>query len=226
MTLREHEIVVRRSARYYTLSDVGPDVRECWVVCHGYGQLAGRFARAFDPLANTTRCIIAPEGLSRFYIDVEQRAKVGAAWMTKEHRQAEISDYVAYLDAVYDHVLGASRTGVRLTAFGFSQGASTVSRWVAFGRHPVHRLILWGGELPPDLDLAMVKERLAKLEAIVVRGKSDALITDKVVRSALRRFDEVGVSGRLVEFDGGHEIHGETLETLAKYGQGRSTTVL
>jgi predicted esterase len=147
-------------------------------------------------------------------VDVEQRAKVGASWMTKEQRQAEIADYVSYLDAVCDQVLGAARQAVRLTALGFSQGASTVSRWVAFGRHAVDRLILWGGELPPDLDLAGVKERFANVEVIVVRGTRDEYITAKVVKSILGRLEQQGVSHRLVEFDGGHEINEAVLRNL------------
>jgi len=213
--MHEHAFNVSRTARYYTLGDVGPELRECWVACHGYGQLAARFARQFEALASAERCVVAPEGLSRFYIDDEQRAKVGASWMTKEHRQAEIADYVAYLDAVYEHVVGGNRQGVRLTALGFSQGASTVSRWTAFGRHPVNRLILWGGELPPDLDLAAVAERFAKLEVVVVRGKQDEYITAKVVSGILKRIEERGIAHRLVEFDGGHEIDETVLRSLS-----------
>jgi predicted esterase len=214
MSLREHELHVRRTARYYTLGEAGPALRDCWIACHGYGQLAARFIRGLEPVAAASRCIVAPEGLSRFYVDVEQRAKVGASWMTKEQRQAEIADYVAYLDAVCDQVLGAARQAVRLTALGFSQGASTVSRWVAFGRHAVDRLILWGGELPPDLDLAGVKERFANVEVIVVRGTRDEYITAKVVKSILGRLQQQGVSHRLVEFDGGHEINEAVLRNL------------
>src|ERR1051325_10016453 len=51
------------------------------------------------------RRLVAPEGLSRFYLS--ERAterRVGASWMTREDRLAEIADYLGYLDAVYDDV--------------------------------------------------------------------------------------------------------------------------
>jgi predicted esterase len=214
MTITPHEITVRRSARYYTIGEATASTRECWVVGHGYGQLAERFAKSFVSLGSADRCIIAPEGLSRFYVDTAMREKVGASWMTKEQRESEITDYVAYLDAVYEHVM-LGRKGVRLTALGFSQGASTLSRWAAFGRHAVDRLILWGGELPPDLDLGAVQERFTRLEVVVVRGTNDGLITEKVARSAMKRLEEVGVRARLVEFEGGHEIDKRVLADLS-----------
>src|SRR5262245_60478000 len=101
MTLREHELTVRRTARYYTMGGEGGALRDVWMVCHGYGQVAARFARHFNGIATPERLLILPEALSRFYIDVAAREVVGASWMTREHRQAEIADYVAYLDAVY-----------------------------------------------------------------------------------------------------------------------------
>ncbi len=64
-----HSLVVPRTARYYTLGPTHGFPRELWFVCHGYGQLAERFLRQFAPLDDGTRLIVAPEALSRFYLD-------------------------------------------------------------------------------------------------------------------------------------------------------------
>src|SRR5712691_10353388 len=99
-----HSIEVRRTARYFTLGPTHGFPRELWIVCHGYGQLANRFLSHFSPLDDGTRLVVAPEGLSRFYVDPlsERRTqsvpRIGASWMTKEARQSEIDDYIAYLD--------------------------------------------------------------------------------------------------------------------------------
>jgi len=215
MTLREHALTVRRTARYYTLGDAGPGVRDVWVACHGYGQLAARFARHFIGLEQPQRLIVVPEALSRFYVDAAAREQVGASWMTREHRQPEIEDYVAYLDAVCAAAVGPARSDTRVTAFGFSQGASTMSRWAAMGHFPVARLILWGGELPPDLNLAAAAARFAALEAVIVRGLDDQLVTAKTVAGITGRFREHGVRHRVVEFEGGHEIDEQVLGSLA-----------
>jgi predicted esterase len=214
MTPREYELVVRRTARYYTLGGEGA-LREVWIVCHGYGQLAGRFARHFEAIAGPERLIVVPEALSRFYVDAAAREHVGASWMTREHRVAEIADYVAYLDAVHAAVVDPGRREVRVTAFGFSQGASTVSRWAALGGTAVARLVLWGGELPPDLDLAAAAARFAAIETVIVRGTADTVVTAKVVAAIGRRLREHRLPHRLVEFDGGHEVDTAALVALA-----------
>jgi DNA-binding transcriptional LysR family regulator len=64
-----HAIRVRRTARYFTLGPTHGFPRELWVVCHGYGQLAQRFLSQFAVLDDGTRLIVAPEALSRFYLD-------------------------------------------------------------------------------------------------------------------------------------------------------------
>src|SRR5712691_3738407 len=100
--MQEYHIGVTRTARYFTLGGSPREVAEVWFVCHGYGQLAGRFLRHFEPLAGGTRLLVAPEALSRFYVEdttvPARERKVGATWMTREDRLSEIDDYVRYLD--------------------------------------------------------------------------------------------------------------------------------
>ncbi|MCA1790257.1 MAG: hypothetical protein LC667_10475, partial [Thioalkalivibrio sp.] len=61
-----------RTARYRVLGDPA-SAREVWFVLHGYRQMAGRFIRRFGPLpgAGRSRAVVAPEALSRFYIEEE-----------------------------------------------------------------------------------------------------------------------------------------------------------
>lgn len=216
--MQEHHLSVARTARYYTLGEAPTAFREVWFVCHGYGQLAGRFLRHFAALDDGTRLIVAPEGLSRFYVGSGSGAseQVGAAWMTREDRLAEIHDYVSYLDAVYAEVFGGvDRAAVRVHALGFSQGTATVSRWIAFGTARVDRVVLWGGEVPPDLDLAAARERLAGAGLTLVAGRQDEFLTPKIVARDEARLRELGIPCRVARFDGGHEIDELTLKSLA-----------
>src|SRR2546425_6931053 len=99
--MQEHQFSTSRSARYFTLGSP-QHAADVWLVCHGYGQLASRFLERFRPLEAERRCIVAPEGLSRFYLtDSPAERRVGASWMTREDRLHEIDDYVRYLDGVY-----------------------------------------------------------------------------------------------------------------------------
>jgi predicted esterase len=215
--MEEHHLSVGRVARYYTLGVAGPATRHVWVACHGYGQLAARFLRHFEPLVAPARLIVAPEGLSRFYLsDSPGERRVGASWMTREDRLLEIDDYVRYLDALYGDVLRqVERPAVRVTALGFSQGAATVSRWASFGRTPVDHVVLWGGELPPDLDLAAARVRLRAAHVTFVYGERDPLITPKVAAAAAARLSEQQIPHTVRTFAGGHEFNAAVLQELA-----------
>ena len=185
-----------------------------WFVCHGYGKLAARFLERFRVLEGEDRCVVAPEALSRFYAtENPAERRIGASWMTREDRLSEIDDYVRYLDAVYAKIAPAA---ARVTVLGFSQGAATVCRWVAMGSSRVDRLVVWGGEVPPDLDLAH-EPALGRLRAsrlTLVYGTRDEFFTPKIIAATEARLREHAIPYDLVPFDGGHEIHEATLAKL------------
>src|SRR5437763_687904 len=107
----EARIEVPRSARYFLLGDRPGDVEEIWFVLHGIGQLASAFIAYFADLDDGRRMVVAPEALNRYYtapISVPSSERpVGATWMTKEDRDAEIRDYTRYLDLVHQRVTSA-----------------------------------------------------------------------------------------------------------------------
>jgi predicted esterase len=219
--IHEHHIAIPRTARYYTLGEAGPGIAEVWFALHGYGQLAGRFVRELAPLDDGSRLIVAPEALSRFYLGgVGERPAsertVGASWMTREDRLAEIDDQVRYLDAVYAEILqGIDRSRARVCVFGFSQGTAAAARWLGYGTARAGRLILWGGEIPPDLDLSANRERFARLDLTLVAGTQDQFITTKILDREKQRLDAHAIPFHLVTFDGGHEIDEAVLRQLA-----------
>src|SRR5207247_6761190 len=103
--VHEHHLSVAKTARYVALGERSGGVAQVWFACHGYGQLAGRFLEKLRVLDDGTRYLVAPEGLSRFYLSEHPtERRVGASWMTREGRLAEIEDYVRYLDALYADV--------------------------------------------------------------------------------------------------------------------------
>ena len=205
--MREHHFSTSRSARYFTLG--APEhAADLWFVCHGYGQLAVRFLERFHPLEAEGRCIVAPEGLSRFYLtESPTERRVGASWMTREDRLHEIDDYVRYLDGVYAKIV---LRNARVTVLGFSQGTATACRWTALGSSRVDRLIVWGGEVPPDLDL----KRLRLPSLTLVYGTRDEFFTPKIIAATESRLREHKIPYELVPFEGGHEIDEATLRRL------------
>ena len=211
--MQEHHLPVARTARYFTLGSLEKP-RDVWFVCHGYGQLAARFLERFRPIERADRLIVAPEALSRFYLtESASELRVGASWMTREDRLSEIADYIAFLDALYRTVVSGN---ARLTVLGFSQGSATACRWVGMGAGKVDRLIVWGGEIPPDLELAEnTGERLRAARVTLVYGDRDEYFTPKIVTATEQRLREAKIDYALVPFEGGHEIEEATLRTLA-----------
>jgi predicted esterase len=221
-TITPHALVVPRTARYYTLGPTHGFPRELWFVCHGYGQLAGRFLRQFAPLDDGTRLIVAPEALSRFYLDpIPQRRndpspKIGASWMTREDREAEIADYVEYLERLCTEIRHPLRGAApRLVVLGFSQGTATVSRWLAASEMRVDHLVLWAGAIPPELDLASWAARLHGAAITLVAGEQDEFATAAAVAAEAERLSAAGVAYSLQRFAGGHTIDAAALVRLA-----------
>jgi predicted esterase len=215
-------LAVRRTARIAVLGTAGPGVREAWIACHGYAQLAPRFIRRFEPIATPERLIVAPEGLNRFYLEGASKAAgpdaaVGATWMTSEDRSADIADYTAYLGAVHDQLFAeVDRARARLVVLGFSQGCATVCRWAATTRVAIDRIILWSGPLPPELEPRPDLFRGARLT--FVTGLQDAHVTAAAVAAQGRRMAAGGLEYEIVHHAGGHDIDGATLAALAADG--------
>lgn len=215
-TATERSIEVPRTARYYEMGDaVGGDL---WVVLHGFGQLAGDFVEYFAELNDGSRVIVAPEALNRYYtasLSVPSAERpVGATWMTREFREAEMSDYVRYLDLL--HVELTTRLRPRRTiVVGFSQGGATASRWVVKGNSAIHTLVLWGATLPPDLELTGARDRLAATRLKLVIGNTDQYISPEATIRERERLENANVPAEFIEYEAGHAIKRGVLKELA-----------
>ena len=219
---REHHLPVSRTARYFTVGEPGDELRELWFVCHGYGQLAGRFVRHFESIAGPERMIVAPEALSRFYVESPGKTHVdthvGATWMTREDRLSDIEDNIEYLDALHAHIRATlPPLPLAFTAFGFSQGVATVCRWLERTDVRADRVILWGGIIPADVDLA-ASPALRAARLTVAAGTADEHATAGMLAAQDARLTAYGIQCERVSFDGSHRIDLETLARVAAEG--------
>ena len=218
MSAREEHIEIARSARIFILADVEAPA-DVWIVCHGYGQLASRFITHFEDIATPDRSIVAPEGLHRFYLDPPpapaRKRRVGATWMTRLDRETDIRDYVAYLDQVAMRAT-AGRRDVRIRALGFSQGAATVFRWAVMGNTTIDDLILWAGEVPPDVDMQRAAERLRQTRITYVHGRQDEMLPAAIAVKQHELLDSAGLPYTVREFDGEHEMDSAVLASIAE----------
>jgi len=211
----QQEVSFKFKARYYKIGDINDRTRQVWFVLHGYGQLAAYFIRKFSVLPEQHVCVIAPEGLSRFYLSDftpgtgRRNDRVGATWMTKENRLMDIENYLTYLDSIYQHEVAGTKIPVSL--LGFSQGSATASRWALSKNISFERLILWAGIFPPDMDFQSAHDVLKEKKVTVVYGMKDPFLSDDRFAEMRLIASKLGVPVEELFFEGGHEIDAPTL---------------
>lgn len=197
-------ISVTKTARYFVIGEVNQPVNQVLFVLHGYGMQALEFINQFNGLIEPGTIIVAPEGLSRFYRK-GFAGDVVATWMTREDRHHEIADYIGYLDQLYD--LFITTNGIKVYVVGFSQGASTASRWVMTGNRKIDGLVIWSGEFAPD-----IAEFNSEMDVIwQVLGNSDEFIDNSRFEKQAQYLESKGFNVANVNFEGGHVIDQPTL---------------
>ena len=199
-------------ASFRTLNELTEKTERVWLVFHGYGQLSEFFIPKFNRLDPEKNFIIAPQGLSKYYLDGVY-GRVGASWMTKEDRITEIDNQYAYIDAVLKSVGDISDK--QLIYFGFSQGTATMGRYAAHAKIPFHQMIIWAGTFPPDTNPDDWKYLTGQEGIHYYTSREDIYFKDEmipqqneVVKKALGREPE------LHWYEGGHRVIPEIVANL------------
>lgn len=207
-------VEVPRSARYFKLNQLTDKTQNVWLVFHGYGQLSEYFIRHFQGLDAAANFVIAPEGLSKFYVE-GLTGRVGASWMTKQDREAEIEDQSRYINAVLrDCEFDVGSSNKRLIVLGFSQGAATAVRWLANNQIRPSELILWAGSFPHDVDAKENASVFNDLRVHFVHGLQDPFLQDVNVTDKTSEFERSGMNLTVWTFDGKHVMDKPTLAKI------------
>lgn len=226
LTIGEVQIRERqtsRTARYVMLGAEPAKVRRVWIALHGYGMLASRFVRPFQGVIPSDTCVVAPEALSRFYLEMPRAdgghmQRIGAAWLTKESRETEIVDAHRWLDLVHDEVLNevsdASGAKPLLGILAFSQGVATAMRWIASSAVRPQQFVAWAGSLAQDVDRPGLIQKLRQSELVLVTGDQDQFASEGYRRATLGAVQSLGIPYRALSFEGTHELNVPLLSTL------------
>lgn len=214
--MQEHHLEVKRTARYFTLGELNESTQNVWFVLHGYGQLAQFFIRKFDVLNDGQTFVVAPEALSRFYLEGVS-GRVGASWMTKEERTHEISDYIFYLNHLYDTLLeGRDVSKLTINFLGFSQGNATLLRWLNSDHVRCDRLLIWAGFFGNGIADVIEPSKLASVPTTLVYGLQDEYLVqidtqkyEEDIRAAIPHLE-------VVTFEGRHTVDPATLHQIVK----------
>lgn len=208
--MEAHSLEVTRTARIYTLGTLTEKTENVWIVLHGYAMLAQYFIQKFDQLDPEKNFIIAPEGLSRLYQN-GLNGRIGASWMTAEDRLNEIKDYTLYLDKVYQTYVEPHTNNRKIIGLGFSQGVSTLLRWLNSKQYNFHHIIAWAGSIPNDV---LENYSLWNNTVQIYYGTEDPLLSKEQVVDYLKNLDNHQIPYQVIEYQGGHTLIKEEIKNL------------
>lgn len=204
--MAERNFQYNKTFRYEFLKS-GIDSDAVIYVLHGYGQLAKYFIQKFKLITDHFH-VIAPEGMHRFYLNGTS-GRVGASWMTKEARESDIKDNLAWLNAL-DEQISHEFSIKKRYLLGFSQGGATAARWYEAEKDKFDSIILWASVFPPDIEKPHKISDSKK--AWFVIGSEDEYFDKEIQNEMIQFYQSIGYS--VEEYEGGHSIDDKTLKKI------------
>lgn len=210
-----HYFKTEKTARIVIEGEPNPQLKNVWLVAHGYGHLASYFVNKLKPLINFESLIIVPEGLHRYYLNGVS-GRVGASWMTKEERERDIDDYCSYLDNVYEKFIQPLGKEIVVNAMGFSQGGATICRWAAHTNNHIDNLIVWGSVIPPDMNWEKDLDTIKNCNWLYVAGDKDEYLTQEQQYEQISILKKHGIHPVVINYEGGHDVLSAPLTLLTQ----------
>ncbi|NER11119.1 Predicted esterase [Muriicola jejuensis] len=195
-----------------TQNELTSKTTHVWILFHGMGYLSRYFLKYFDGLDPERHFLVAPQAPSKYYLDKHFK-HVGASWLTKEDTELEIENILSYLDAM---MAGLSLPkGIKLVVFGFSQGVSIATRWLARRKILCDHLILYAGGIPEEIKPSDVVHLNDHTGIKVIVGNRDEYISLERWELEKEKIQTLFKGRAVVEvFDGTHEIRKELINRL------------
>jgi predicted esterase len=213
MAILRH-MIVPKTVRYYQTKEITNQIKNIWMVLHGYGHLAEFFIRKFEVLNDETSVVIAPEGMHRFYLK-GVFGMVGASWMTKEDRENDIYDYIQFLNRLLVKFKNETNPSVNINLLGFSQGGATACRFALASDVELNALILFSSVFPPDLEFKSVNlPRIPNIIAAI--GDEDEYVSTKEFNENIEFWNQKGLITETILFNGRHEINADVLNLIKR----------
>lgn len=193
------------TAPYHTYGKLTNKTETIIVAFHGYGQLAKYFIRKFDFLDESKYYVIAPQGLSKFYL--KNHTRVGASWMTKENRLLDLKNQLHYIQTVFEaETQSVDWSKVKLSVIGFSQGTATASRWTTTHQIAFDTFIAYAGQLAYELTKRDFNFMKSHAEVFCFLGDNDQFYNGENIPKFEAAFKTVFPKGKFELFEGKHKF--------------------
>ena len=212
MGASEKRVSYQNTNSYSSLNSLTENTKNVWFACHGLGYLSRYFIRYFDHLDEVENYIVSPQAPSKYYQGKDFR-HVGANWLTRENTQEDTKNLLNYLDAVFENE-GISGDK-KLILFGYSQGVSVVTRWMASRKIEADALVVHSGGIPKELvpkDFEFLKET----KVFLLYGTEDEYLTENRIAEETERAKSLfGKNLKILPFEGKHEVSRELIKKIA-----------
>ena len=204
--IKNKTLQVNRTAHLFTLGNEEADVQ--WMITHGYAMTADQTIKKFRGMDLKRNYFVSAEALSSFYWRDAKGEIPVASWMTSRFRLDEIEDYSNYLDQVYSTL----RIGSKKVLFGFSQGGTTLFRYINAKKPDFDLFINWSGDIPlnSEYDTDYLRDR----RFLYVYGDRDQYMDENLFNKRKTFAEELGLNVHYVKYQGDHRIFSEVLEAL------------
>lgn len=200
-----YKIRAEKTGHYFTHGHLEASTRYVWVCLHGYGQLGRCFIQRFEFLDPAKHFVIAPEGLNRFYFEGVNERPV-SNWMTREDRLDEIADFIGFLESLRSKLGYDKHPQVKIICLGFSQGVTTLLRWLHDIRPRVDHLLLWAGGLPDELLFDHQREYFSGIASHYFLGDKDPYFASISLEDKASLIQSTGLNLKLHMFHGSHTV--------------------
>lgn len=215
MSNKEKTVTYTTENTYLTQNQLSSKTKNVWLVFHGIGYLSRYFVKYFKGLDPEENYIIVPQAPSKYYLKNEYKY-VGASWLTKENTATEVKNVLNYIDAVLESE--KIPENVNLMLFGFSQGVSVATRWLASKKTNCKLVVLYAGGIPNELTAEDFEFLDFDATAIkIICGDQDEFLTPDRLKGEKNKIDMLFQgNAETITFKGGHEVKPEIIEELIK----------
>ena len=209
--MKEKEIHYTSTNSYSTLNTKTSKTRNIWFVCHGMGYLSRYFLKYFKSLNPEENYIIAPQAPSKYY--QQPKMHVGANWLTRDNTAMGMTNITRYFDAIFmsENLENANN----LIVFGYSQGVSVATRYVAQRQIQCRKLVLHSGGIPKELEPHNFNHLSPDTEVTLIYGTADEYLNNERIQFEQKHAESLfGKRLETMPFDGPHVVHVDYIKTL------------
>ena len=215
MEIKTHHIATPKTARYTSYGELSSKTKYFWFVLHGSNMLSEQMLYKFKDFDPETHFVIAPEGLSRFYVN-GFGGEVVASWMTKRDRLEEIHDFSVYCSTLYGTYVQKLPDSCKTIIMGFSQGGVTAMRWLHHLDVTVDFLIPYACWIPEDIDYSTAKTDWNKICKILTYGSEDQFLNEKKIIEIQEICKAGNLDFRNEIYAGDHRVDKKQLKKIFK----------